>query len=216
MPIRENREYRSMPVLQKMAVEERKPLIESDYYVEGYATTFEDPYLLFVDGQNKFFERVAKTAFENADMDDVIFLHDHEGKCFARTRMKPGANPTLLLVPDDFGLFVAADLGMTAEGRDEYAAITGGLIYQMSFAFTVKDDDIEELEDGSLLRTIKSFRKIYDVSSVTAPANPGTFIDASARSAFDGFIEAQKQERLRAEAIARQRQRIRILTEVTR
>lgn len=214
MPIRENREYRAMPVM-TAAVEEREPLLHSDYYVEGYATTFDDPYLLFDDGNVKFFETVSRSAFDKADMSDVIFLHDHEGKVFARNRMRPGKEPTLVMVTDDHGLRIGADLGITAEGRDEYDAITSGLIWQMSFAFTVADDAFEE-KDGIVLRTIKSFRKIYDVSSVSRPANPGTVIDAATRSAFDGFIEARRLEMARAAAIARQKQKIRILTEVNR
>lgn len=215
MPIRENREYRAMPVM-TAAVEEREPLLRSDYYVEGYATTFSQPYLLWDDGENKIYEVVSRNAFDGADMTDVIFLHDHEGKVFARNRMRPGKEPTLVMVTDDHGLRIGADLGLTAEARDEYAAITSGLIWQMSFAFTVKDDNWEQTGDGVIMRTIKSFRKIYDVSSVSRPANPGTEIDAATRSAFDGFIEAQKLEMARAAAIARQKQKIRILTEVNR
>lgn len=215
MPIRENREYRAMPVM-TAAVEEREPLLRSDYYVEGYATTFGAPYLLWDDGENKIYEVVSRNAFDRADMTDVIFLHDHEGKVFARNRMRPGKEPTLVMVTDDHGLRIGADLGLTAEARDEFAAITSGLIWQMSFAFTVEDDNWEQTEDGVIMRTIKSFRKIYDVSSVSRPANPGTVIDAATRSAFDGFIEAQKLEMARAAAIARQKQKIRILTEVNR
>ena len=215
MPIRENRSYREMPVM-TAAVEEREPLLRSDYYVEGYATTFGDPYLLWDDGENKVFEVVSRNAFDHADMTDVIFLHDHEGKVFARNRMRPGKEPTLVMVTDDHGFRIGADLGLTAEARDEFAAITSGLIWQMSFAFTVEDDNWEQTEDGVIMRTIKSFRKIYDVSSVSRPANPGTVIDAATRSAFDGFIEAQKLEMARAAAIARQKQKIRILTEVNR
>ena len=215
MAIRENRSYREMPVM-TAAVEEREPLLRSDYYVEGYATTFGDPYLLWDDGENMVFEVVSRNAFDHADMTDVIFLHDHEGKVFARNRMRPGKEPTLVMVTDDHGFRIGADLGLTAEARDEFAAITSGLIWQMSFAFTVEDDNWEQTEDGVIMRTIKSFRKIYDVSSVSRPANPGTVIDAATRSAFDGFIEAQKLEMARAAAIARQKQKIRILTEVNR
>lgn len=204
-----------MPVMLS-GIEEREPLIKSDYYVEGYATTFEEPYLLWDDGESKFFETISRNAFNDADMTDVVFLHDHEGKVFARNRMKPGKEPTLILRTDDHGLFTAADLSLTAEGRDEWEAITGGLIWQMSYAFTVRDDDFEEIEKGVIMRTIKSIRKVYDVSSVSRPANPGTVIDAATRSAFDGFVEKQKQEFVAAQARARQKQKIRIMMEVNR
>ena len=198
MPKCDNREYRAMPVMAK--IENRaEQLIDTDFYVEGFATTFNDPYLLWEDGSYKFFEQVDRNAFDNADMSDVIFLHNHEGKCFARTKMRAGTAPTLILEPQESGLFIAADLGMIAEGREEYAAITGGLVYQMSFAFTVAEDEIIELGAGEYLRTIKAIKKVYDVSSVDMPANPNTSIDTQTRAAFEGFIERRAQELRRDE-----------------
>lgn len=213
MPYTENREYRSMPVL--VRAEENK-LLDSDYYVEGYATTFDQPYFLFEDMDgSKLYEQIDRNAFANADMTDVIFQRNHQGKCFARTKMRSGTPPTLILEPRDEGLFIAADLGKTAEGRDEWEAINSGLVYQMSFGFTVADDEITKTGDNEYLRTIRSFHKIYDVSSVDMPANPNTAIDTySARSAFEGYIEAEKQERLAQEARERKKRIIKLLTEV--
>jgi Phage head maturation protease len=213
MPYVETREYRSMPVL--VQAREDK-LIDSDYYVEGYATTFNDPYFLFEDKDgSKLYEQIDRNAFANADMTDVIFQRNHQGKCFARTKMRSGTAPTLILEPRDEGLFIAADLGKTAEGRDEWEAINSGLVYQMSFGFTVDDDIITKTGDNTYLRTIRSFRKIFDVSSVDMPANPSTVIDTmSARSAFEGFIEREKQELLRAEERNRMIQKIKIKARV--
>lgn len=206
MPKCDNREYRAMPV---MGGKENRAeqLIDTDFYVEGFATTFNDPYLLWEDGGYKFFEQVDRNAFDNADMTDVIFQHNHEGKCFARTKMRAGTAPTLILEPQESGLFIAADLGMIAEGREEYRAITGGLVYQMSFAFTVAEDEIIELGDGEYLRTIKAIKKVYDVSSVDMPANPNTSIDTQTRAAFEGFIERRAQElrRIEEETIAKRK-----------
>lgn len=206
MPKCDNREYRAMPV---MGGKENRAeqLIDTDFYVEGFATTFNDPYLLWEDGGYKFFEQVDRNAFDNADMTDVIFQHNHEGKCFARTKMRTGTAPTLILEPQESGLFIAADLGMIAEGREEYRAITGGLVYQMSFAFTVAEDEIIELGDGEYLRTIKAIKKVYDVSSVDMPANPNTSIDTQTRAAFEGFIERRAQElrRIEEETIAKRK-----------
>lgn len=198
MPFSPNREYRTMPVMAGTEKREEQ-LIDTDFYAEGYATTFNDPYLLFDDGNDKFYEQVDRHAFDNTDMSDVIFQHNHEGKCFARTKMRKGAAPTLIIEPRESGLFVAADLGTIAEGREEWRAITSGLVYQMSFAFTVDDDTVEQIADGEYLRTIRSIKKVYDVSSVDMPANPNTAIDTQARARFDGFIEARKQELLKAE-----------------
>lgn len=213
MPMKADREYRTMPIM-AMPEERAEQLIDTDYYVEGYATTFNQPYLLFSDGATEYYEQIDRYAFDSADMTDVIFLHNHEGKCFARTKMRQGVDPTLILQTRELGLFTAADLSMTAEGRNEWAAITGGLVYQMSFGFTVADDDYTEMGAGKLLRTIKAIKKVYDVSSVDMPANPNTFIDSAARSGFEGYIEAQRQEMQRAAEIIRQKKKIKIMLDL--
>ena len=48
MPVKTNeRIYRSMSPMLIPSEEEKSKRIDSSYYVEGYATTFNDPYLLF-------------------------------------------------------------------------------------------------------------------------------------------------------------------------
>lgn len=210
MPIRPDREYRTMPVMSP-ATEKR---IDSDYYVEGYATTFNEPYLLWQEEGYIFREQVDRNAFDNADLSDVIFLRNHEGKCLARNRMKQGVAPTLILEPRDEGLFTAADLGLTVEGRNEYEAIANGLVYQMSFAFTVRKDSIVKTGENEYLRTILEINKVYDVSSVDVPANPATSIDIATRSKLEGVIERDRQELLEAAKREAQIKRIKLLSEV--
>ena len=52
MPKKTDREYRTMiqPLLIPTAAEKR---IDTDFYVEGYATTFDNPYLLYEWDGNK-------------------------------------------------------------------------------------------------------------------------------------------------------------------
>ena len=206
--VTDEREYRTMPVM--AGAEQREgQLIDSDYYVEGYATTFDQPYLLFRDSDGtEWYEQMASGCFDNADTSDVIYLHNHEGKCLARNKMKRDKAPTLVLENRPEGLFVAADLGTIPESRAEYEAITGGLVYQMSFAFTVEEDDLAEYGPGQYLRTVKSIRKVYDVSSVDQPANPYTSIDSVTRSAFEGYINAREQERLKEEREIAEKQKL--------
>jgi len=213
MPNKSDREYRVMPVMLQPEKRELQ-LIDSDYYVEGYATTFNQPYLLWSDGISEYWEQVDRNAFDNTDLTDVIYQHNHEGVCMARTKMRQGVAPTLILQTREFGLFVAADLGMRSEGRDEYDAIANGLVYQMSFGFTVRGDAMDEMAPNKYLRTITDVRKVYDVSSVDMPANPNTVIDSVTRSAFEGFIESREQERLRVAARERKIQIIKIMSEI--
>lgn len=192
MPICKEREYRTMAVTLPN---------EEEYIVEGYATTFDDPYVLFSDGDRDFSEVVDRHALEETDISDVIFQYDHSGMVYARTK-----NDTLQLSTDEHGLKIRADLGSTEASRQMYEAISAGLVDQMSFAFVV---DGEDYDKNTRTRTITHIKKLYDVSAVSIPANPGTEI--SARSAFEGYIEAERLEELEAEKRREQIERIKNL-----
>ena len=177
---------------------------DTEFYVEGYATTFEQPYVLYeVDGV-QYKEVIDRRALDGADLSDVIMQYDHGGRVFART----GRSNTLLVEADSHGLFVAADLSKTEQARSMYEDISAGLITKLSWSFVVREDSYDR---ATHTRRILSIRKVYDTSAVSRPANPATLI--SARSYFDGVIEAERQERLAAQAAARRKQIIRILLE---
>lgn len=205
MPKRENREYRNMPVM--LATAEKR--LESDCYVEGYATTFDEPYVLFEYDGIQYKEVIDRNALKDADFSDVLFQYNHSGRVFARSKMKQGLAPTLLLEPDSHGLFIAADLSKTEEARKMYEDIEAGLIYQMSWAFTVEE---ESYNVETHTRTILKIKKVYDVSAVDLPANPST--DIYSRNAFDGFIEAEKLELAKREEREKKIKKIKIMTEV--
>ena len=195
MPKKNDREYRSLYSF--TANHENEP-----YTVRGYASTFEPYVLLNIDGID-YSERIEPTAFDGADMSDVIFQYNHEGRVYARKR-----NGTLDLSVDEHGLAIKADLSSTAGSREIYDDIRTGLLDKMSFAFTVESD---HYESESHTRVIDRIAKVYDVSAVSYPANPGT--DISARSYFDGVIEAEKAERLEREAREAKKAEIRKLLE---
>lgn len=184
MAIRENREYRSIPMEIRM---EQREDGESSFLVEGYASTFE-PYVMFEDEGIQYKEQIDPKAFEECDMSDVIFVRDHAGTVFARTK-----NGTLELSIDEHGLFTRTDLSKTASAREMYEEIKAGMYSQMSFAFTVREDSYDR---ETHTRTISKINKLFDVSAVSFPANPGTDISATTRSFFDGVIEMERAERL--------------------
>lgn len=193
MPIKQDREYRTLAApLSAQAAAKR---IETDFYVEGYATTFESPYLLYEIEGTKFYERIDAHALDGADMSDVIMQYDHEGRVFARQ-----SNGSLILIPDHKGLLIAADLGRTDLARGLYQDIQQGMITKMSWAFTVKTDSYDR---ATHTRTILEIKKVYDVSAVSIPANGDTEI--SARSFAHRSYEAERQERLLQRARLRQR-----------
>lgn len=164
---------------------------DTDYYVEGFATTFNKPYVMFECDGVKYYEVIDRNALVGADMSDVIMQFDHSGMVFARNKMAKNKPPSLLLEPQESGLFVAANLSLTDEAKRLYANIDEGLIYKMSWAFTVAE---EAYNKDTHTRTILKIKKVYDVSAVSYPANGDT--DISARSYFDGVIEREQQERL--------------------
>ena len=189
MPRVDEREYRNMAtplaVLQGETAQKR---IESNYYVEGYATTF-DRYLLWEYDGIKFYEEIAPDALRGADMSDVIMQYDHTGKVLARKR-----NNTLGIEADDTGLFMYADLSKSVAAKELYEEIAVGLIDRMSWAFTIEKQSYERLDEFTRLRRIEQIKKVYDVSAVSIPANDGTEI--SARSFAERSFLAERQERL--------------------
>lgn len=184
MAIKNNREYRNM----RLELREKEGEEEQEYMVRGYASTFK-PYCMFEMDGIKYMEEIDAHAFDNADMSDVIFLYNHEGMVHARMK-----NGTLKLSTDNHGLFSEADLSSTTQSRELYEAIKSGLVDQMSFAFTVAED---EYDGETHTRYIRRIGKVYDVSAVSIPANPDTDIAiVSARDYFNGVIEMEKAERL--------------------
>lgn len=198
----EGRQYRAVVEVRALPGEDEARI------VEGYATTFNQPYELWRDGPDYIFlEQVDRGAFDKTDMSDVILQYDHEGRVFARTN-----NGTLELRTDDHGLHIRADLSGTEIGRQLYEEIKGGYTDKMSFGFTVDADErliTEEAGVVTILRTIKSIGKLYDVSAVSLPANNATEI--SARSWCDGVIAQLTEERREAEARERKKQKIKIM-----
>ena len=186
MPVRtDKREYRKFEGMEIRKAE------DGGMIVEGYATTYNQPYELWRDKDMTVNEQVDPHAFDDTDMTDVIMQYDHEGRVFARI-----GNGTLQLESDGHGLKVTADLGGTEIGRQLYEEISGGYTNKMSFGFTVTGERKERSkgEDGhvTILRTITKIGKLYDVSAVSLPANDATEI--SSRTIGDGLIaEALKE-----------------------
>lgn len=169
--------------------QDSKKRIDSKYYVEGYATKFE-PYVLYEDEEGVIYERFEPGAFSKCDMSDVIFQYNHEGRVFARQ-----SNKSLIVEPDNVGLFCCADLGLTTLSKQLYEDIAAELTTKMSWGFRLGDWQYDPKTRTIIHYTVK---KIYDVSAVSLPANNDTEINA--RSFADGEImrvleESQKQQR---------------------
>lgn len=185
-----NKEYRSITMPLTVTATGQK-LLESEYYVEGYATTFNSPYELYRIGDKKYYEVIDRHALDNADMSDVIMQYDHTGRIYARN-----SNNTLLLNINDRGLLIAADLSKTQLSRELYEDIKAEMINKMSWSFIVERDKYNK---ATRTRTILEVSKIYDVSAVSVPANDDTTI--SARDYFNAQREKEQQMIKRIEAL---------------
>jgi uncharacterized protein len=172
--ITKDRTYRSFEVR----------LSENEYRVEGYAATFGQEAVMYEYDGIQYKEVIARDAFSQAQMQDVVLNYNHSGKPVARTK-----NNTLELRLDDVGLHVTADLSGTAEGRNLYEEIKGQYIDKMSFAFAVSDD---EYDKKTHTRTIKGIKRLFDVAAVDRPAYDTTSIQA--RSFFEAEAEKERAE----------------------
>ena len=179
------REYRNM------AYEVRQDGDKPSFLVEGYASTFEPYKLIEIDGED-YNEQIDPKAFDDADLSDVVYRVDHEGKVYART-----SAGTVKINIDKQGLHQITDLSKTAAGREHFEEIKAGNYPQMSFAFTVGQDHYDA---ETRTRIIDRIDKVFDISAVSFPANPTT--ELHVRDYFNGVIEAEKAaeaERLQAE-----------------
>ena len=200
--MKSDREYRAFEVR----------ATDDDMRVTGYATTFGDPYTLYDDGEYEVREVIDENAFDECDMSDVIMQYNHEGRVFARL-----SNGTLnLSVDKPNGLLINADLNGTDLGRQVYEEIKGGYTDKMSMGFKVdRSADVWTREnlDGKIreTRTINRITKLYDVSAVSIPANPGTSIEArSIDTLVNGVIDELRAERLESERLELERRRAEI------
>ncbi len=203
MAMKDNREYRNMEL--RIAQPEGESE-EQRYIVEGYASTY-DSYKLFTDDDGtEYFERIEPTAFNGADLTDVVFRVDHEGRVYART-----SAGTLSVWMDEHGLANRTDLSKTQAARELFADIEAGNYPKMSFAFTVAEDHYDK---ATHTRVIDRIAKVFDVSPVSFPANPTTELSVSTRDYFNGVIEAERAERLDREKREAHKAKIRLLMEV--
>lgn len=145
-----------------------------DFTLTGHAAVFDKWSEDLSTWAGSFRERIARGAFKEVlsrkPPADVRLLFNHDGMALARTK-----SGTLELTEDKDGLRVWARLAPTSTATDLRMAMQRGDIDQMSFAFTVAEDEWHEDHDtDEIERTITRIGDLYDVSVVTFPAYPDT------------------------------------------
>lgn len=159
--------------------------------VEGYAARFDDETV--IGGQ--FAERVARGAFEGADMSNTVALFNHDWN-MPLARVGKG----LELSVDEVGLRYRFELGEQSYAKDLAENIRMGNVSTSSFGFTVADDSWER-RDGMNLRTINSVGTLFDVSPTTQGAYPTTEVAIRSMEAALAAEEEVEENEVEAPAV---------------
>lgn len=114
-----------------------------------------------------FTEIIAPGALDGVELGDVAALFNHdEDYILART-----TSQTLKLTVDTTGLFYEFDSPETTIGNDLLVSIDRKDITGSSFGFRCEQDEWV-MEGDTVIRTIKKFSEIRDVSPCVFPAYP--------------------------------------------
>ncbi|MCW3048853.1 MAG: hypothetical protein JWO74_3137 [Solirubrobacterales bacterium] len=142
---------------------------DSQATVIGYASLANKPYTVR-DSLGTFIETVAPQAFRGVLAGcDCRYLFNHDGMPLARNTAG-----TLDLKEDSLGLFYEARLDTSMSvSADLVAAIERGDVTQNSFGFAVAEDTWDA---DYTRRTITKIAQLFDVSAVTYPASPTTWL----------------------------------------
>lgn len=138
--------------------------------LNGYAVLFDTP----SEPMGRVIETIAPTAFDNVLADenlDVRFQAEHTGLALARM-----SNGSLRITKDDRGLYFEVDLNPNVHAaRDLYYLVERGDITQMSFGFTIANEDVTEQGDMIMAR-ITNVARLWELSAVTFPAYYETLV----------------------------------------
>ena len=133
---------------------------------------------------------------------DILFLLNHSDSRGILGRKRKGSGSLSTEIRED-GVYFSFDAPQTSLGDELLEYLRRGDITQCSFAFTVDDDDWKEQEDGTYIRTIKKFHKIYDMSAVYTPA----YTDTEVKCARFAEIKAQEAEEAKRKMEEMERQK---------
>lgn len=171
--------------IRKLGIQLRAAEAEDDKMeIKGYAVVFNSPETYY-----GYTEVIAPTAFDEADMTDVVLRYNHNDSyiVLARTR-----NKSLKLETDSTGLCIDAVLqNDISDHKDIYNAIKTQLIDKQSFGFTVEEDEYDYESDT---RTITKIGKLFDVSVVDQPFYNNTDVSV-ARNISDDFLKRRAELR---------------------
>ena len=151
-------------------------------------------------------ETIDRDALKDTDLKDVRFLIGHNTGMIPLARSRNNnENSTMQMTVNEHGMDIRVDLDTenNAESRSLYSAVKRGDMSGMSFMFIVDKDSWEDVDTEHPKRTIRSIRKVFEVSAVAFPAYEGTNIQAasegdtleSVRASLESARQQLKEER---------------------
>ena len=163
-------------------------------------------------------EIIESGALDDTDLKDVRFLVNHNTDMIPLARSRNNnENSTMQMTVGDEGMTIRVDLDTenNADAKALYSAVSRGDISGMSFMFTVDGDSWDDVESDHPTRIIRKIDRVFEVSAVTFPAYAQTSIQARGLSeTLDSAKDSLESAKAASRAIERQKQKIRILTEV--
>ena len=160
--------------------------VEDSRTVEGYALVFNS----LSKDLGSFREVILPESLDGViEQSDIMALlnHDNSRGILARSRYGKGS---LSLEIDEHGLKYRFEAPKTSLGDELLEYLRRNDITSSSFAFSVSEDNWKKEPDGTYIRTITKFNRLYDVSPVFEPAYDATSV-VCAR-----FDEIKEEERI--------------------
>lgn len=186
---------------------------ERGKFIEGRAIVFNERTDL-----GWYDEVIEEGALDNTDLKDVRLLVNHNTDMIPLARSRNNTErSTMQLSVSEEGMDIRANLDVenNSEAKSLYSAIERGDLSGMSFMFGVNGDRWEDIESEHPTRYITDISRVFEVSAVTFPAYPTTYLEnRGLSSALDSAKESLESVKAEKRAIERKKQKIRILTEV--
>lgn len=163
---------------------------EESRTVEGYAIVFNS----LSNDLGGFKEMIEPRALDGIlEQSDILALLDHNRERGVLARYCKGEG-SLSLEVDERGLKYRFEAPHTALGDEVIEGLKRGDIRSSSFAFRVGEDKWERNSSGLCIRTIKSFKGLYDVSMVYNPAYEEANVELKS---FDEFKAEEHRQHIK-------------------
>lgn len=163
--------------------------------IEGYAIVFEQR----TDIGGLFYEEIAATALDKADLSDVKLLINHDNHSLPIARHRRGKRSTMDVEVDKKGFRIRAtiDKNGNANASAAYSAIEREDVADMSFAMCIVGEEWRDFDKPMPIRRITEISFVSEVSVVNDGAYPQTEIYARG-----GALENEKRALDNARAAA--------------